>query len=281
MDDASRLSRARAMGFNTDIVVYHGSRADAFDAFSKDRLGSFTGSASAYLGFYFGTSRENSMSYSGGDPDNTKFKELSGYNEIVKAIKSKCAEAGLPTAFSMGLSSGSALPGPNLLNDKNASVDEIKRALLDASNTRYQKSLADAKEYVERYNVGEYKPKRDYASPTFVAKQVKLVTQQREIVKQVVNDWQEPLRMKDWGWLGAFYLRMRNPYTVDQDNMGRARSFAEIVAQAREDGHDGVIILNTFDPKPTDVYVVFEPEQIRSVAATFDPAKANTPQLMA
>ena len=269
------------MGFDTSTVVYHGSRADAFDAFSKDRLGSFTGSASAYLGFYFGTSRENSMSYSGGDPENTKFKELSGYNEMVKAIKAKCAEAGLPTGFSMGLSSGSSLPGPNLTNDKNASIDQIKQALVSSSNARYQKSLADAKEYVERYNAGEYKPKRDYSTPSFIAKQVKLVSQQRDIVMQVIADWQEPLVMKDWGWLGAFYLRMGNPYVVDQNNTERAQSFSEIVGRAKENGYDGVIIRNTFDPKPTDVYVVFEPEQIRSVDAVFDPNKANTPQLMA
>jgi hypothetical protein len=51
--------------------------------------------------------------------------------------------------------------------------------------------------------------------------------------------------------------------------------------RAKEGGHDGVIILNTYDPRPTDVHVVFEPEQIRSVNAAFDPSKAHSPNVMA
>lgn len=269
------------MGFNTDVVVYHGSRADAFDAFSKDSLGSFTGSASAYMGFYFGSSRENSTSYSGGDPDNTKFKDLPALKEIQKAITDRCSTENIPRSFSVGMSSATAIPLMVQINDTNADIDDIKKALIDMTNQQLRQGIERGTEYITAYNAGEYKPKRDYNTPKFVADQLRQLTRQHEITCEVINGWSQPLQMKDWGWIGAYYLKMLNPYIVDQEKSSRASSFAEVVEKARADGHDGVIIYNTFDPKPTDVYVVFEPEQIRSVAATFDPRKANTPALMA
>jgi hypothetical protein len=281
IDDDARLSRARAMGFNTDVVVYHGSQADAFDAFSKDHLGTYTGSASAKLGFYFGSSRDNSTSYSGGDPEKSSFKNLPALKALQTEIMDRCKQEKIPRSFSMGLQSATAVPRYAPINDTATSTDQIKDILISTAKTQFETGVAAAKDYLEQYNAGKLKPKRDYSDAKFINSQVLMMKRQYEIAIQVITDWSEPLVMKDWGWLGAFYLRMGKTYEVDQASGKRQQSFVDIVSQAKAEGYDSVIIYNTFDPKPTDVYVVFEPNQIRSVLATFDPSHAGDATLMA
>jgi hypothetical protein len=82
------------------------------------------------------------------------------------------------------------------------------------------------------------------------------------------------------------YLSIENPLVVDfQGREYRETSYAEIIAKAKEAGHDGVILRRTFDEgftdggnEMTDVYVAFRPEQIKSATGnigTFDPTKAD------
>jgi hypothetical protein len=83
------------------------------------------------------------------------------------------------------------------------------------------------------------------------------------------------------------HLKIERPFEFDMKGQEyRERSFAEIIDQAKRDGHDGVIIRNTFDEgfeeggaKMTDVYVAFAPTQIKSAIGnrgTFDP---NDPRI--
>jgi hypothetical protein len=58
------------------------------------------------------------------------------------------------------------------------------------------------------------------------------------------------------------------------------------VNQAKAGGHDALILRNTYDPgagtaKLVDVGVVFNPAQIRSKFAKFDPANINSPDILA
>lgn len=59
--------------------------------------------------------------------------------------------------------------------------------------------------------------------------------------------------------------------------------------KAKDEGHDGVIFKNTFDPghkwgpdeeNPQDIVAVFKPEQIRSVNAKFDPKKKGSGNIL-
>jgi hypothetical protein len=83
----------------------------------------------------------------------------------------------------------------------------------------------------------------------------------------------------------AAYLKMTNPMTIDWG--GKKWSGTEkAIADARAAGHDGIIIRNVIDDyqgerkKPTTVRVVFNPEQIRSVDAAFDPAETASPNIL-
>lgn len=69
---------------------------------------------------------------------------------------------------------------------------------------------------------------------------------------------------------------------------GRAITTDELAHAAKNAGYDSVTIRNVFDNawgertgKPTTVDVVFDPKNIRSVNAKFDPSKANSADLMA
>jgi hypothetical protein len=59
-------------------------------------------------------------------------------------------------------------------------------------------------------------------------------------------------------------LVMENPKTIDFKGSGRKRGdFIKAINKAKKEGHDGVILKNTFDPINDTVYVVFNKTQIR------------------
>jgi len=72
-------------------------------------------------------------------------------------------------------------------------------------------------------------------------------------------------------------LRFKNPKVHDfKGESYRDVSYSDLVDQAIKQGHDALILRNTYDPgggpaKLVDVGVVFEPSQIRSKFAKFDP----------
>jgi hypothetical protein len=74
-------------------------------------------------------------------------------------------------------------------------------------------------------------------------------------------------------------LRYENPLVYDfQGSTYRDQTYADLIDQALREGRDAVILKNTFDPgagpsKLIDVGVVFEPDQVRSKFAAFDPLR--------
>jgi len=69
------------------------------------------------------------------------------------------------------------------------------------------------------------------------------------------------------------FLKMDNPLVHDQRNqIPRDESYVDLIKKAKENGHDGVIIKNTFDSPISDtIYAVFSPTQIRFKFATEHP----------
>ena len=55
-----------------------------------------------------------------------------------------------------------------------------------------------------------------------------------------------------------------------------------MLEQAQREGRDGAIFRNTYDGGDlTDIYVVFDPSQIRSRYAMFDPEKSASEEVIA
>jgi hypothetical protein len=83
------------------------------------------------------------------------------------------------------------------------------------------------------------------------------------------------------------YLSLKNPLVID--NAGKKYDGPmrqeELIVNAKDDGYDGVILRNTIDTynvdgkRPADIYIAFDPTQIKSVnnRGTFDP---NDPRIL-
>ena len=72
----------------------------------------------------------------------------------------------------------------------------------------------------------------------------------------------------------GYYLNLRNPLIIEGGGVYQNQYFTDLIAQARAEGRDGVIIRNTADPKPDDtIYIAFESTQIKATknTGTFDP----------
>ena len=78
-------------------------------------------------------------------------------------------------------------------------------------------------------------------------------------------------------------LRTGNSVVYDQlgdrANTGGFKGFSDMLKSASNRNADSVIIKNTLDPSPTDVYAIFDPANIRSRFAAFDPAKRGSGNL--
>lgn len=94
--------------------------------------------------------------------------------------------------------------------------------------------------------------------------------------------------LDEQGRVHEVYLSLRNPLVHDQrGELERGVSFEQLIARAKAEGRDGLIVRNTYDTglagghydDLTDVYVAFEPEQIRAagpVPPVPPPSPANT-----
>jgi hypothetical protein len=82
-------------------------------------------------------------------------------------------------------------------------------------------------------------------------------------------------------------LRYEKPMVYDFGGSAyRDQTYSDLVDQAIAAGNDALIMKNTFDPgggpaKLVDVGVVFNPNQIRSRFAAFDPSRRNEPDILA
>lgn len=71
----------------------------------------------------------------------------------------------------------------------------------------------------------------------------------------------------------AAWLSIRNPKLVSD----AGSAWAKVIREAMDEGHDGLVYTNRYEDKGSTSYVVFYPQQIKSVdnVGTFDPASKN------
>ena len=91
------------------------------------------------------------------------------------------------------------------------------------------------------------------------------------------------------GQVMPLMLRLGNPKVKDYQGVGyRDETFNDVIKAAKKAKKESVVFKNTYDPGPhegfnvkSDVYAVFDPKNIRSRFAAFDPARANESDLLA
>lgn len=110
--------------------------------------------------------------------------------------------------------------------------------------------------------------------------------------EEVLRQIGRPSVYRQGGNVIPAFLSVQNPKIVDFGKKDyREKSYAQILAEAKAAGHDGVIFRDTSDPgytgaegsaDITDIYAVFEPTQVKSIWGTdFDPNSENIDELRA
>jgi hypothetical protein len=249
-------------GQGQPMVFHHGTPTGGFDAFDPDALGTNTGSASSKMGFFFTPDLDAAKHYAQmTDPLGTALWQL------WEKMKAELAAQGLTGKIYTGYSEGSLFMAGDWRSQlsKQPTADEVKQALVGAMRGRLEDYRRLAKQF--RDDVArKAKPKKwELAAVEKATKSMADADKTLQVIQQVLD--RTPEFTPDWGprEIKDVYLRMLNPLVEDHQGRRLGRSFAEIIAEAKEAGHDGAVILNTEDPKPMDVYIVFEPTQIKGV----------------
>ena len=312
LDDVelSRLDRAVQQGF--DIDAFHGTKAD-ISSFDPGLLGVTTESESARKGFFFAKDAEVAGTYADYanaedvrkelfDPDieqKVRDKQLEIFDEIEKIEdlffkkenrndRIKFVEQELEDINNKLKHYSDEIEKINSARNKKSKSDRSKKFLdVTVSKLRDQiRSMNYDKKQVENFlydlkNDSNYVPQMGVPLPRVR----KLYEQEQSLEEQA-----DVGAYKDQGNnIIPVKLKLENPLIYDfKGSSFRDITYDNLLKEAKSKGYDGAIFKNTYDgigirdnTKKTDVYVVFEPEQIRSRFATFDPEETRSKDILA
>lgn len=238
------------------LVVYHGT-GDLFDTFDKNLSGSYTGAESAKDGFFFSDNINVSETYRQGTYDAKpliKYLESLPSSELEK-INEICENT----------------TGYYLLDwhdETKLDYEAVNNMVQDYDKTEDLNRFSD---FVKEVNQRTW---NDPMNP--------------ELWKKVVES-----EKNGHGNIIQTYLKMENPYIVEPEigsQYFEEGFYSEAIKKAKENGNDGVIFkdvddsIQAFDDKMggplANVYMVFEPTQIKSATGNngeFDP---NNPSML-
>ena len=277
-------------------IVYHGSSQFGFDKFSKEKLGEFTGSGSAKLGFFFSNNLENSFSaYTVNVQKDVSFSDdgsvdgvegTFGLSEIDSLIKD--------------LDEGRSFVDSEIRNkeylvksvSKSGGISySIPSKTKEEALENYKKDdwnyNPDAEvEVIENINYGKYKySKVDWLKdkPVVYYKE-ELGTNNRLSISEeeytnalnkrkdfLLNERAKYIKEQSKNRVYSILLNSKDLKEFDdKGNEWREETYVDRIQQTLSENKDGLVIKNTYDPLLNDVYVVFEPEQIHILGSKQD-----------
>lgn len=232
--------------YDLPLVVHHGTRA-VFEEFNKDLLGTNTGAPSARMGFFFAQNEETSKSYIRAEDKFTKYAHISGDQSPTMQV----------------ITGYSDQQFADFLRDYKNRYNELSEKLnfvpsdWDLADEVFL-AYTDYIMLINKETDPETKADMEFSKEWMM----KDMARRYDGLGNVLEHIDEP----DPGHIMDLYLSIQNPYVIDFKGGYRSVSYAEVIAQAKALGHDGVIIKNTYDGAGLDnIYVVFEPEQIKSI----------------
>ena len=311
LDDVelARLDRAIQQGFNID--AFHGTKAD-ISSFDPGLLGVTTEAESARKGFFFARDAEVAETYADYasaedvrkelfDPDieqKMRNKQLEIVDEIEKIedlfFKKENRNDGIKFV-------------EQELEDINNKLKYYSDERKKIKSLKNQKSTSDrSKKFLDVTSINlreEMDPiirdKREVEDFLYNLKNDSdYVPQMGVPLPKIRKLYDEHDSLEEQADIGAYKnqgnniipvkLKLENPLIYDFKGQSfRDVTYDNLLKEAKSKGHDGVIFRNTYDGigirdnKKTDVYVVFEPEQIRNRFATFDPEKTGSKDILA
>lgn len=275
VDDAGSLARAREQGFDVDNPVYHGTNADNLTEFKESTIGSATDEGFFGRGFYFANNAGEASFY--------------GKNVGKYVVKGKLLDL-------TNTSGDFTLGGPKKFIEWAEKLDKID--MLDDATKAGLKGAKKLIKYFDEnieYKIGQNPDGTDgvYATivdPTrkvdvFKGKEYPFTVDTRvdprgffpktkqEAKEQLLNNFAYEMRQSgskeiDFfkGWNDDFYDSLSDYIRVG------GKGSAELTKQAKKAGFDGI--------KVGDETVIFDPKNIRSIDAKFDPNKVDSPDLL-
>lgn len=175
-------------------------------------------------------------------------------------------------------------------------ANEKRQNLLEKSEVAQQKIIDAIGMDYKDYNRAKGKYKIDMgSSESEIAKNQKIIDEaMKDIDAFDLYDMSfkyEPIwtenKISDSGSLKKVVLEIKNPLIYDfEGEKYRDKSFAEIIKEAKAQGHDGVILKNTYDGNnpyandiKTDIHVVFNKKQItpapKAISEAYHKAKKD------
>lgn len=300
--------RMGQMGFETGW--YHGTTGDV-ERFRKELLGEATGAESARGGFFFARdpiAPPEGVQVSPGSGSRTAsgYSQIGGDREYREAMrKASLAEKKRDWdeyEKQMLIAEKYAIGRLNESQEMVAKHGEKRDEMLDAvQKAFYNKPLPQAEAEALDARFRELMPYGWYTK--FEKEQFDELKQvikdtapekQAEKAIQSINDYlkvRNEARLLETTQSGSNVipaaLRYSNPMVYDfKGSAYREQTYADLVKEAQAKGHDALILRNTFDPgagkaELVDVGVVFEPNQIRSKFAAFDPTRLKESNILA
>jgi hypothetical protein len=292
MEELPRKMRAIEMGFDPTKTYYHGTKAD-IDAFDPKALGATTNAGSAKQGYFFASDPSTASDYSNlsSDRDMLQLKRLEAagqevpdslYERAYREPKKEIFGAEDRLKTHIRNNPDQALKNVEQLKQSIQSVEDIlsgkktekyprPRDYLESKLADYKKYLSDSEKLSSYVGRKEWEYNRDALQRQY--DEIKGLVEAGDNLGSNVN---------------PVHLKMENPYVHDYKGADyRDEKYADIMKKAKELGHDSVVFKNTYDPVfshnrvKQDIVAVFEPNQIRSKFAAFDPAKKDSSNLSA
>ncbi len=271
-----------------DVDAYHGTKADISE-FSKDALGSSTGAKSARQAFFFAQDPSTAGDYANLAESRLSLREAAGEQvpETVSGLKSLHTEERLKqlqrnTPEQQKSYIQQLQDGMKVVQDELNGTLPTFKDYDGVTKTAFPRP----KDYLEE-RLQSYKDKINdaHAMTTPEAEAARLAEIKQ--LNQLLQDTADAKNLEHTGQnVLPVKLRMENPYVHDFKGAPyRDEPYSAIIEKAKAAGHDSVHFKNTYDPADPEnrvkqsIYAVFEPHQIRSKFAAFDPKKAKSGKL--
>lgn len=275
------------------LVVYHGSDSYGFESFDKGLLGSNTGAPSARKGFFFASNKVASREYLGAAISKELREELN-YNYDYNLPDSDYSQ--VEADFEGWYSRDEERYRYELKNDMLHNLFQAEEALergyidkeqLDVLKEEYRKefgkednlaSIKDSMIISQLNSIMDFWDKDEYGRPIVPGTgehvtRAKMADIRGAIIETLDSlsegEGQESLDVENKALdklIYSLFLDIKNPLVYDYEGKEkRIETYAKIIGDATKQGNDGVILKNTFDPTPTDIYVTLDPIQSKSV----------------
>ena len=299
MSQPARMQRAQKLGFDTGTPLYHGTGFNV-DAFDISKGGTLTGAPSARKAIWLTDNPDAADLYAVRQMDDVLqeggFYRPDLYERYKKQEITYSQMEEIMRAESVPEKPRLALRD---LNDAIEKATDKRTARIFEQETgrdvaRLSRARNPAKEAAEFFdsNAAEFGFEPTPATNEIKQKFVNLVeatrtafnyNQKYNFTKSFQGEHQfSPNEFEGAPKIIPVYARLRNPMIVDQENnVYREQSFNDLVNEAIKSGHDGLVIRNTYDPVAMNAVAIFDPSNIRSVNAAFDPASKESANILA